>query len=119
MPYLQLTTNVKVEDPKGFAREFSKLGAEVLGKPEGYISVSIAQNDTLTFGGSFDPAFQLLVISLDNINPQVNEVYSKKFFQFFKDKLNIPDNRAYITFIDPGRANIAHQSTTFATIFGK
>jgi len=44
--------------------------------------------------------------SLDNINEQANEGYSKVFFKFFEEKLGIPGNRGYITFIDPGRANM-------------
>ncbi|KAF8638807.1 hypothetical protein AX17_001865 [Amanita inopinata Kibby_2008] len=117
MPYLKLTTNIA--DGKAFALEFSKLGAEILGKPEKYISVSITYNETLTFDGTFDPALQLAITSLDNINPQANDLYSKRFFEFFKDKLGVPDDRGYISFLDPGRANVGYRNTTFATIFGK
>jgi phenylpyruvate tautomerase len=44
--------------------------------------------------------------SLDNINPQANERYSKAFFDFFQQQLGVPANRGYITFIDPGRENM-------------
>ncbi|KAM6500931.1 Tautomerase/MIF [Amanita muscaria] len=100
MPYLNLITNVK-------------LGAEVLSKPEEYISVSITYNDTLTFNGTFDPAFQLVITSLGNINGSKNVVYSKKLFSFLKEKLGIPDNRGYIVFQDPGVENLGFRSTTF------
>ncbi|KAF5331155.1 hypothetical protein D9619_006056 [Psilocybe cf. subviscida] len=125
MPTLNLITNVKasrtgtIPDAKAFALEFSKLGAETLNKPETYISVIITYNELLTFGGTFDPAFSLRIDSLDNINREVNEVYSKTFFQFFKEKLGTAGNRGYITFIDPGRANMGHEGVTFATIFGE
>jgi hypothetical protein len=46
--------------------------------------------------------------SLDNINEQANEGYSKVFFKFFEEKLGTPGNRGYITFIDPGRAYIGY-----------
>lgn len=46
--------------------------------------------------------------SLDNISEQLNEEYSKAFFQFFKEKLDLPGNRGYITYIDPGRANMGY-----------
>ncbi|KAF9466246.1 Tautomerase/MIF superfamily [Collybia nuda] len=119
MPSLELTTNVKVDDPKAFALEFSKLGAATLGKPEGYITVSVTYNPTLTFAGTFDPAFTMTVVSLDNLNDSANEGYSKKFFDFFKEKLAVPGDRGYITFMDPGRGFLGHQGTTFATIFAK
>ncbi|RDB24014.1 Macrophage migration inhibitory factor [Hypsizygus marmoreus] len=119
MPALQLTTNVKVADPKAFALEFSKFSADILGKPELYISVNYTYSETLTFGGTFDPAFTLSIFSLDNLSLERNEVYSKGYFDFFKEKLGVAGNRGYVTFIDPGRGFLGHQGTTFATIFGK
>ncbi|KDR81866.1 hypothetical protein GALMADRAFT_90274 [Galerina marginata CBS 339.88] len=119
MPTLNLVTNVKVADPKAFVLEFSKFGADTLKKPEAYISVIFTYNELLTFGGNFDPAISLRIDSLDNISEELNEGYSKAFFKFFKDKLGVKDDRGYVTFIDPGRANMGHTSTTFATIFGK
>ncbi|KAJ3512353.1 hypothetical protein NLJ89_g3569 [Agrocybe chaxingu] len=119
MPTLNLVTNVKIPDAKAFALKFSKFGAETLGKPEAYISVIVNYNETLTFAGTFDPAFSLRIDSLDNINPEANERYTKAFAKFFEDNLGAKDNRGYVTFIDPGRANIGFQSTTFATIFAE
>lgn len=119
MPSLELVTNVKLADPKAFALDFSKVGAETLGKPEGYITVNITYNETLTFAGTFDPAYVLSIISLDNLNPEANERYSKVLSEYFAKKLGAPSDRGYIVFIDPGRANIGYKGTTFATIFGK
>ncbi|TFK25820.1 Tautomerase/MIF [Coprinopsis marcescibilis] len=119
MPALELITNVKIADEKAFVVEFSKLGAELLSKPEKYISINVRHNPTLTFGGTFDPAFILSIVSLDNINPEVNEKYSKALFKFFEDKLGVPGDRGYVVFNDPGRAYIGYEGTTFATIFGK
>jgi phenylpyruvate tautomerase len=118
MPTLNLITNVKIADTKAFALEFSKFGAEILAKPEGYISVIITYNETFTFAGTFDPAISLRIDSLDNINREANEKYSKAFFDFFQEKLSVPANRGYITYIDPGRENMGYNGTTFATIFG-
>ncbi|KIJ22737.1 hypothetical protein M422DRAFT_30665 [Sphaerobolus stellatus SS14] len=119
MPSLVLTTNVKIADSKEFSLEFSKLGAQVLGKPEKYISVQYTHNESLTFAGTFDPAALLVITSLDNISPEKNEKYSEAFFNFFQEKLGVSGDRAYITFYDPGRAYLGHQGTTFASIFGK
>ncbi|KAF8520191.1 Tautomerase/MIF [Hysterangium stoloniferum] len=119
MPALVLTTNVKVDNVRDFVLDFSKVGAEVLGKPEKYISVKYEFNETLTFGGTLDPALLLVITSLDNIAPDVNEKYSAAFFKYFKEKLGVPSDRGYITFYDPGRAYLGYQDTTFATIFGK
>ncbi|KAF9553829.1 Tautomerase/MIF [Agrocybe pediades] len=119
MPTLNLTTNVKIDDAKAFALEFSQFGAETLNKPEHYISVIINYNELLTFGGSFEPAFNLRIDSLDNLDAASNEVYSKAFGEFFEEKLGAKRTRGYITYIDPGRENMGYDFTTFGTIFGK
>ncbi|KAF8164018.1 Tautomerase/MIF superfamily [Pholiota molesta] len=119
MPVLNLTTNVKIPDAKAFALEFSKFGADTLKKPEAYISVFVTYNETLTFGGTFEPAFSLRIDTLDNLSEELNEGYSKAFSAFFQEKLGTQSNRGYITFIDPGRAYIGYEGTTCATIFAK
>ncbi|KAK0210249.1 Tautomerase/MIF superfamily [Desarmillaria ectypa] len=119
MPSLELKTNAVISDPKSFALEFSKESARILGKPEAYITVSVTPVPIMTFAGTIDPAFTLFVTSLDNINPEKNEQYSKELAAFLKKSLSLPHDRGYITFLDPGRAYLGFQSTTFATIFGK
>lgn len=42
----------------------SQRGAEVLNKPEKYISISYRYNEFLTFSGTLEPAFQLIVVCL-------------------------------------------------------
>ncbi|EJD06168.1 Tautomerase/MIF [Fomitiporia mediterranea MF3/22] len=113
MPALQLTTNVKIDDVKAFSLEFSKIAAEALGKPESYISVCYTYNESLTFAGSFEPAFLLSIISLGNLNPQANAKYSKALTEFFEKKLGLKNNRGYITFVDPGREFLGYQGATF------
>lgn len=119
MPAIVLTSNIKPADLPAFVKEFSKVTAELLGKPEKYISVDFRHNETLSFAGTFDPAFLLVITSLGNINPEVNEKYSATLFAYLKEKLGVPGDRGYITFNDPGNAYIGHEGTTFATIFGK
>ncbi|KAK7006751.1 Tautomerase/MIF superfamily [Favolaschia claudopus] len=106
MPYLELMVNIQV-------------GAEILGKPEAYITTSITYNKTLTFAGTLDPAFALTIISLGNLSAEKNERYSAALAQFFKDKLGIASDRGYINFHDPGNGYLGFKGTTFATIFGK
>lgn len=82
MPSLELRTNVKVADPKAFMLDFASVGvlhkvallfqplisvplqfaAKVLGKPLSYISTSYDYNETLNFGGTFDPVFMLTIV---------------------------------------------------------
>lgn len=117
MPTLELTTNVKIPDLKAFALEFSKFGAEILGKPEKYISTNVRYNEFQTFNGTLEPAFTLTVVSLDNLNAEANERYSKAIFDFLNTKLGVQGDRGYVTFVDPGRSFLGHQGVTFGTIF--
>ncbi|RDX55203.1 Tautomerase/MIF [Lentinus brumalis] len=113
MPSLDLRTNVTVEDPKALCLQFSKLAAEVLGKPETYISVHLDQGKPLTFAGSFEPAFLLTIMGLgftEERNPQIADVV----FKFLKEKLNVPGDRGYIHFVDPGPHWIGYNNTTVA-----
>ncbi|KAF8655871.1 hypothetical protein AX16_002954 [Volvariella volvacea WC 439] len=117
MPALELSTNVKIPDLPAFVREFSKVSAEILGKPESYIATDVRYNEYLSWNGTFEPAFLLKITSLDNINPEANVKYSKALFQFLKDKLGLPDDRGYIDFYDPGRANLGYKGTTFGALW--
>ncbi|KAI0340510.1 Tautomerase/MIF [Trametopsis cervina] len=118
MPSLELKTNVKLDDPKPFLQEFSKYAAETLGKPEKYICVTYLHNENMAWHGTFDPAMLLTIISLDNLNPEANIEYSKKFSDFFEKKLGVPGDRGYISFTDTGRDYLGYTGTTFGPIFG-
>jgi hypothetical protein len=89
------------------------------------MAVFITYNETLAFGGTFDPAFILKIVRsrstsksilqlillqdcLDRINPTLNEEYSREFAKFIEANLNIPKDRGYIGFSDPGRAYLGY-----------
>jgi len=55
---------------------------------------------------------------LDKISPSLNEEYSRRFSEFLEGELEIPKDRGYIEFFDPGRTHLGYNGTTFATIFG-
>ncbi|KAI0253808.1 Tautomerase/MIF, partial [Lactifluus subvellereus] len=114
-----LTWVPQVTDPRSFVLNFSRAAADLLEKPEQYISVSYRYNEFLSFHGTFEPAFLLTITSLDNITPERNETYSSGFFTILERELGTRGERGYITFYDPGRANLGHQGTTFAQIFAK
>jgi len=119
MPTLSLTTNVAITDEKSFVKNFSQFGAKTLKKPEEYIMVNHTHKPTLMFQGTFEPSFLLHVYSLGNLNPELNEAYSKAFFSHLEEELGVKDDRGYIIFEDPGLGYYGYKSTTFETIFKK
>lgn len=44
--------------------------------------------------------------SLGNLQPEKNEVYSKKISEWLNSKLGLKNDRGYIVFNDPGNAYI-------------
>ncbi|KAJ7776866.1 Tautomerase/MIF superfamily [Mycena maculata] len=119
MPYLELMVNVQIPNETEFALAFSKIGAQAMNRPEGYISVSITYNKTLSFAGTFEPAFALNVTGLDDLTRATNEKNSAIFSEFFQSTLGIPNDRGYIVFKDAGRAFIGYKGTTWATLLEK
>ncbi|KAI0831688.1 Tautomerase/MIF [Trametes gibbosa] len=116
MPTLELKTNVVAADPKTLCIDLAKLAAEVLGKPEAFVSANYIYSEYLTFGGSFEPAFYLVVGREGKTSNADNEMRSKAFFAFLKERIGVDDTRGYIVFTDPGRTNIGFRSTTVDAI---
>ncbi|KAI0948673.1 hypothetical protein AcV7_009347 [Taiwanofungus camphoratus] len=52
MPYLNLTTNVALDDPKAFCLEFSEFATKTLDKPKAFISLHILRFSRLNEGYS-------------------------------------------------------------------
>ncbi|EJD37890.1 Tautomerase/MIF [Auricularia subglabra TFB-10046 SS5] len=119
MPFLHLVSNVQPSDARAFIKEFSKLASETLGKPEKAVAIDFRYNESLSFGGTFEPAFLLTIGSLINVNPETNAEFSGVFFAFFKEKLGISGERGFIEFVDPTAAYIGYDGTTIAKMWEK
>ena len=102
MPLLQINTNKAVEDSDQLASEASKLTAEMLGKPESYVMVSINTNTCLTFAGNNEACAHLKLKSL-GLNEDQTTAYSETLCQFITQHLDIPGSRIYIEFSSPAR----------------
>ena len=44
-------------------REFLQISSSILNRPEEYVNVVIQYDETLAFGGTFEPAFILRIVS--------------------------------------------------------
>ncbi|KAN0075403.1 Tautomerase/MIF superfamily [Tylopilus felleus] len=115
MPLVSLSTNAKFdsEDAKrAFVSEFSKFSAKTIGKDEKHFNIDVHFNPYLTYGGTFEPAFMLKIISLDNVNPTNSRKWSKEFSTFFEEKLGVPNDRGLMGFTDPGPTFVGTRGTT-------
>ncbi|KAJ7146001.1 Tautomerase/MIF [Mycena epipterygia] len=121
MPIFELTTNVKVADPKAFSLVLNKAAIAALavalgpGIVDEYMTVSYTYNETVTFAGTHDPAFVLHVSS--GAETEKNEAMSKILFVHLEEALGAPSDRGYILFNNSGLINVGHKGTTFANLF--
>ena len=65
MPLLQIKTNTSIAQQEELAKAISQKAAEILGKPESYVMVTIDDQQTLIFAGTDEPA---AYIELKSIN---------------------------------------------------
>ncbi|KAI9569012.1 Tautomerase/MIF superfamily [Boletus coccyginus] len=119
MPLISLSTNAKFDSEdakKAFVSDFSKFCATTVGKEEKYFNIDVHFNPYLTFGGTFELAIMLKIVSLDNVNPTNSKVWAKEFSTFFEKKLGVPNDRGLMAFQDPGPAYIGWRGTTVGAL---
>lgn len=113
MPVLKIETNTKILTAKSqLLQEASALIAEMLGKPENYVMVSLNDQQSLIFAGTDEPAAYVELKSLGL--SEIHTVdYSSKICGFLTQSLGIPANRIYIEFASPERHLFGWDNTTF------
>ena len=112
MPVLQITTNVTIDNADALAKQASKLAAEILGKPESYVMVSINGAAELIFAGSNDPCAHLMLKSL-GLPESETRTYSEKLCGFIEQQLGVLPSRTYIEFSNPERHMFGWDNRTF------
>ena len=112
MPVLQITTNITVDDRAAVLKQASTLVAEMLGKPESYVMISIDTDAGLIFAGNNDPCAHLLLKSLGLPETETG-AYSEKLCAFIEQQLGVPPSRTYIEFINPERHMFGWNNGTF------
>ena len=112
MPLLEISTNTPVDDCQQFAKDASKLTAQLLGKPESYVMVKVLPDQSLVFAGSDEPAAHVKLKSLGL--PENNTAdFSSRICAFINTELNISSARIYIEFSSPERHMWGWDNRTF------
>jgi phenylpyruvate tautomerase PptA (4-oxalocrotonate tautomerase family) len=112
MPVLQITTNITVDDATSLAKQASGLVAEMLGKPEGYVMVTVNDNADLMFAGTGDPCAHLVLKSLGLPESETRN-YSARLCAFIEQQLGVSPSRTYIEFVSPERHMFGWNNSTF------
>lgn len=114
MPLLKIQTSQPVDADKkrALAADASKAVADMLGKPERYVMISIEENPAMLFGGSDDPLAYLELKSIGLPDSKTGE-YSAALAALLDRHLGLPADRVYIEFADAPRAMWGWNGGTF------
>jgi len=114
MPLLKIQTNEPVDTDKrrALAADASKAVADMLGKPERYVMVSIEENPAMLFGGSDAPLAYLELKSIGLPETKTGD-FSAALTILLDRHLGLPADRIYIEFADAPRAMWGWNGGTF------
>ncbi len=114
MPYLSLQTNITLsnDEQSTLLQSSSKLVADLLGKPEKYVMVTIEPTKPMLFSGSEAPAAYIELKSIGLPNDKTSEL-SKHLCNLLNTVYSIDKDRIYIEFVDAQRNMWGWNSSTF------
>ena len=109
MPYINISTSVKVGDKKKLLEEISTLIASLTNKSKRFIMVKLNDNSEMYFDSDCPCCF-LEIKSIGSLNP--SEMV-KPISNFVLEKIAIPIDKIYISFEDVSASMWAWNGRTF------
>ncbi|KAL0635265.1 hypothetical protein Q9L58_005750 [Maublancomyces gigas] len=117
--WVELRTNVILENEFEFAKSLSELIAKRFGKPEDSVCVSIDHSACIIMGGTFEGSYMLTITALTMISPTCNKRNAALISDWVNSNLGVAATRGYIRFVDPGAANYAIGGVTMLDLMEK
>ncbi|MBW2732241.1 MAG: hypothetical protein JRH20_07585 [Deltaproteobacteria bacterium] len=101
MPLLRLVTNQPVAEERRdiLMKRLSKSVANVLGKPESYVMITLEEKTPMLFAGSSEPTGFFEVTSLGSISAEQAQRFSAEISGILAQELNLPANRVYSKYV--------------------
>ena len=114
MPLLHLSTSAEIAPDKrlGLSQALSRTVAKVIGKPEQYVMVIVAQAQMLMSGSDAPSAFVDLR-SIGGLGPKTNRELAQKISGLLGETLALPPDRVYLNFTDFAAAYWGYDGSTF------
>jgi len=114
MPYLKIETNVNVnpEQHAELLQRASSKVAELLGKPESYVMISLQANVPMLFAGSNAPLAYLELKSIGLPQARTTRI-SAGLTALVGDVIGVASERVYIEFADAERPMWGWKARTF------
>ena len=96
MPYINILTSEKVENKKKLLEEISTLISSLTNKSKKFVMVKIDDNSEMYFEDE-SPCCFLEIKSIGSLNPSK---MAKPISNFVYEKMGIPIDKIYISFVD-------------------
>ena len=109
MPYINVSTSVKVDDKKKLLEEISILVSSLTNKSKRFVMAKIEDNSQMYFEDE-TPCCFLEIKSIGSLNPSE---MSKQMSDFIYKKMGIPIDKIYISFEDVPASMWAWNGRTF------
>ena len=109
MPYINVSTSVKIEDKKKLLEEISILISSLTNKSKRFVMVKFDDNCIMYFEDK-SPCCFLEIKSIGSLNPSE---MTKPISNFVYEKMGIPIDKIYISFVDVPASMWAWNGRTF------
>ena len=109
MPYINVSTSVKVEDKTKLIEEISILISSLTNKPKRFVKAKLDDNSAMYFDDQ-SPCCFLEIRSIGSLKPSE---MAKPISDFVYEKMGIPIDKIYISFEDVPASMWAWNGRTF------
>ena len=109
MPYINVSTSVKIEDKKKLLEEISILVSSLTNKSKRFVMAKLDDNYEMYFEDE-SPCCFLEIKSIGSLNPSE---MAKPISEFVYERMGIPIDRTYISFEDVPASFWAWNGRTF------
>ena len=109
MPYINVSTSVKIDDKKKLLEEISTLVSSLTNKSKRFVMAKLNDNSEMYFEDE-TPCCFLEIKSIGSLNP--SEI-AKPISNFVYEKMGIPIDKIYISFEDVPASMWAWNGRTF------
>ena len=96
MPYINISTTAKIGDKKKLLEEISKLVSSLTNKSKRFVMAKLNDNVQMYFDNE-SPCCFLEIKSIGSLNPSE---MAKPISSFVHEKMGIPIDKIYISFVD-------------------
>ena len=109
MPFINVSTSIKVEDKKKLLEEISILISSLTNKSKRFVMAKLEDNSAMYFDDQ-SPCCFLEIRSIGSLNPSE---LAKPLSDFVNEKMRIPADKIYISFKDVPASMWAWNGKTF------